>query len=257
MGQTQRGPTRWQREPTFRLGVARGLVREDANGTHWNVVDKCPACGIGIDRSVGDSRPWVDERSAPVLDSSCAGNRVRAGRSPGRRGGSGASAPSRVSCGYGCWTRAGRSRRSGQAGRMSPAELPRLAVEVGGRWPRRCHDLVSPSATACQEVPASARAPGPAGRGRLRRARGRPASAGCRRRGSPTPRPAGDLGQHAGEPALALVVDRARQAHGRAPDPQRGETQDRRDRPGATSDRSFGRQRVGLSGDAARHRRGT
>ncbi len=61
------------------------------------------------------------------------------------------------------------------------------------------------------------------------------------------------LGQQAGEPARALVVDRARHAYGRAPDPARGQAQDRHDRAAAAADRPVGRQRVGLGGDAARH----
>ncbi len=69
--------------------------------------------------------------------------------------------------------------------------------------------------------------------------------------------PTRDVGQQASEASLALVVDRARHAHGRAPDPARRQTQDRRDGAAATADGSVGGNRVNLGGDAARHRRGT
>ncbi len=62
----------------------------------------------------------------------------------------------------------------------------------------------------------------------------------------------GDAGEQAGEPALALVVHRTRQAYGRAADPALGQVQDRRDRATATADRSFGHRGVGLGGGAAR-----
>ena len=45
--------------------------------------------------------------------------------------------------------------------------------------------------------------------------------------------------------------------YGRAPDPSRGQAQDRHDRAAAAADRPVGRQRVGLGGDAARHARRT
>ena len=59
-----------------------------------------------------------------------------------------------------------------------------------------------------------------------------------------------DLGQQAGEPALALVVDCARQADRRAPHAPRGKLQDGRYRAGASADRPVGRKRVGLGGGA-------
>ena len=63
------------------------------------------------------------------------------------------------------------------------------------------------------------------------------------------------VGQRAGESALALVVHRARQAYGRAPDAARGQLQHRHNRAVATPDGSVGRQRISLGGDAARHDR--
>ncbi len=69
--------------------------------------------------------------------------------------------------------------------------------------------------------------------------------------------PARDVGQHTGEPAGALVVDRARQAYGSAADPARGQGQSRGDRATATADRPLSHQRVGLGGGAAWHIRRT
>ena len=86
--------------------------------------------------------------------------------------------------------------------------------------------------------------------GRVERVHGRPALGAVARIAGHSGA-ACDVGQQAGESALALVVDRARQAHGRAPDPARGQVQDRRDRAAATADRPVGRQRVGLGGGAA------
>jgi hypothetical protein len=62
-----------------------------------------------------------------------------------------------------------------------------------------------------------------------------------------------DLGQHAGESALSLVVDRARHAYSAAANSAGGQVQDCYDGAAATADRPVGRQWVGLGGDAARH----
>jgi len=58
---------------------------------------------------------------------------VRAGYSPGPPEGWGAWAPSRVPAGCGCWTKAGRSRRSGRGCRRFPLALTRPAGRGVGR----------------------------------------------------------------------------------------------------------------------------
>ena len=66
---------------------------------------------------------------------------------------------------------------------------------------------------------------------------------------------ASDLSQHAGEAAVAVIVDGAWHAHRAAADSAGGEVQDCHDGAAAPADRPVGRQWVGLGGDASGHGR--